>query len=316
MIYGFNSILTYLNANYALIILAILAYCLWREVGAALAGGIGQLFANAGSSWYISTGESGLSCPTVWYIVAALPAALFVALPAASYEISHRRGREASATELSIFCTLFFMAGFANYCVLALMNASGATDVAIGSLVLAALSSSVAVSISKLSAYGPGTRNSGRRNYQGLPCDNGTLRGPVDQGSQGSPLGDGSDRTASRMPDADAFIAHGPANSEQLGTQGPSHTPRPWASPTYLFNRNEFFIFRADHLKDLEKLLRRSPPGVLKGLQVAICRRLGRTPIEGDEHGFVQAYVIQFRRRLEASYPTYFAADRLELAAA
>ena len=92
--------------------------------------------------------------------------------------------------------------------------------------------------------------------------------------------------------------------------------PAPASSAAYLFNGNEFFIFPYKHLRGLEDLVRREPPGVLEGLHAAICQRLGRKIIAGDERAFLRAYVRQFRKRIETSCPEYFAPERFEILAA
>ena len=199
---------------------------------------------------------------------------------------------------------LLFAALSANYCLLVLNDVPLAGDAASGAFLIASLFAVGAITLDKLSS---------ERLFVAA------------QPSVTSPA------YSVEMPDDMLAEALTNISSVEVGVyptagdnEAPSnpvrilHKPRlePISSTAYLFSRNEFFIYRHQHLKDLEDLLRREPPGVLEGLHVAICRRLGRLPVAGDEHAFVRAYVTQFRKQIETSYPAYFAPERLERLAA
>ena len=317
MIGDLNSIIAYLDANFVLIVLAAVAYSLWREVGAAAVGAAGQFFVNAGSSyWHHLPSEAAQGCANVSVLIAILPTILFAALPTASIGISQRRAHTSDMFDLTIFSSLFFAAGFANDAALALAGASSAAGAVSGPLLLSLMLGSAAIATSSLSNEVLGGLEPVAGNFDKSFYDDSNFRGAKDRDAQ--PFGSlgGSDQPITATPPANPIEPHAkPAFTSSDKHSETRSRPRV-SSPTYLFNRNEFFIFRSEHLKDLEDLLRREPPGVLAGLQLAICRRLGRVPVEGDERGFVLAYVAQFRRRIDASYPTYFVPDRLDVAAA
>ena len=316
MIGGLNSVIAYLDASFVLIVLAAVGYTLWHEVGAAAVGGVGQLIVNAGSShWYNPPSEAAQDCANVSVLIAILPVALFAALPTASIGLSQRRARTSGLLDVTIFSSLFFATGFANNAALALAGANSAAGAFGGPLLLSLMFGSAAIAMSNLNHDGLNTLKPDAGELRNSPHENGTVR-LLDVRDAG-PLGSSKDSDQQisvplanpLIPDAKPYLASSAKHSET--------SPLPSiASPTYLFNRNEFFIFRSEHVKDLEDLLRREPPGVLAGLQLALCRRLGRVPVESDERGFVQAYVAQFRKHLAVWYPTYFVPDRFDVVAA
>lgn len=317
MIGGLNSIITYLDTNMVLIVLAAVAYSLWREVGAAAVGAAGQLFVNADSSnWHHLPSGAAQGCANVAVLIAILPVVLFAALPTASIEISQRRARTSDVFDLTIFSSLFFATGFANNSALALTGASIAAGAVSGPLLLSLMLGSAAIAISSLSKGVLRVLEQDADNFGKNYNEETTFRQAKDRDARSLCSPQGSDQPISATPPANPVKPHAKPALASPAKHGETRSRPPVASPTYLFNRNEFFIFRTEHLKDLENLLRREPPGVLAGLQLAICRRLGRVPVEGDERGFVQAYVAQFRKRIGASYPTYFVPDRLDVAAA
>ena len=317
MIGGLNSIIAYLDANFVLIVLAAVAYSLWREVGAAAVGAVGHLFVNAGSSyWHNLPSGAAQGCAYVSVLIAIFPVVLFAALPTASIGISQQRAQTSGLFELTIFSSLFFATGFANNATLALAGVTNAVGALDGPLLLSLLFGSVAIAMSNLNNDGLDALEPDAGDLRKSPHEHSAIRllEVRDARPFGSPKN--SDRSISASPLANPLTPNAKPYLVSSARHSETSPRPPIASPTYLFNRNEFFIFRSEHVNDLEELLRREPPGVLVGLQLAICRRLGRAPVEGDERGFVQAYVAQFRKQLAACYPTYFVSGRLDVVAA
>lgn len=296
-----DTILAYAGASYPVLLLASAGYMFFRELGAAAGAAIGQFLANLGSSpWGAATIHSQPSCLDVLQVGAALPLVLFALVPAVRLEISYRRREASGASDFLSFWTLFFLASAANHAVNALFGIPYASPAAGGALWLALLSGSAAFVVSTPDIAPAAELVQSERTtavlpplLQEAPAVTKPRLVPIPQSDEPAeskqPLS-ASAREAEVLP----FV---PRRMAERGSQA--------MSTSYLFNNNEFFIFRHEHIQVLEDLLRREPPGVLEGLQSAICARLGRRMIAGDERAFVQSYVSQFRRRLEACYPAY-----------
>jgi hypothetical protein len=308
-----DPILAYAGVSYPALLLAAAAYILFREVGAAAVAAIGQYLANVGpSSWGASTLHSAPTCVDVLHVVAALPLVLFAVVPAARSELSYRRREGSSTSDALSFWPLFFLASAANHATIALVGIPDASQAAGGALLLALLSGAAAIVVSTrdislaVEPVQSKPTTAGRPAFvqaQAAPPVTGPRSVPIQHEAEPTEAGHPQPATA-REAEVLPFVRR------KAGESSPPET-----STTYLFNKNEFFIFRQEHLQVLEDLLRREPPGVLKGLQSSICARLGRRLIQGDERAFVQAYVSQFRLRLEACYPGTSVPLRMALAA-
>lgn len=300
-----SSILAFCEANSIIPLLAAVGYVVYREVGTAAAAAFGQYFVNASSlSRTYAISGAGERCSTVVIFLALLPLLVFATLPSVHFVISRRQGRTRNASSFLIIFALLFAALSANYCLLALNDVPMAGDAASGAFLIASLFAVGAITLDKLSSE--------RLSVAAQPS---AISPAYSVEMPGDMLAEPWTNVGS------VEVGVYPTSGENEAPPNPVrilHRPRPEpiSSAAYLFNRNEFFIYRHQHLKDLEDLLRREPPGVLEGLHVAICRRLGRLPVAGDEHAFVRAYVTQFRKRIETCYPSYFAPERLERLAA
>jgi hypothetical protein len=284
---------------------------LFRELGAAAVAALGQYLANVGpSSWSVSTLHSPPPCVDVLQVVAALPLVLFALVPAARSELSYRRREGSGASDGLSFWALFFLASAANHAAIALVGVPDASHAAGGAVWLALLSGIAAIVVSTPDIAPAAELVHSERVRIVEPA---FLQVPAPAAVTGP-------RLVFSPPEAQPVEAKHPQpvsarEAEVLPFVRTKADGHPATSTTYLFNRNEFFIFRHEHVQVLEDLLSREPPGVLKGLQYSICARLGRRIIPGDERAFVQAYVSQLRRRLEACYPGTRVAPKLALAA-
>jgi hypothetical protein len=305
-----EAILAYAGVSYPVLFMAAAAYMLFREVGAAAAAAIGQYLANVGhSSWVASSLHSATPCVDALQVVAALPLVLFALVPAARSELSYRRRKANTASDNLSFWALFFLASAANHATIALLGMPDASQAAGGALWSALLAGVGAV---VFSAPAPAAEL--------VELQRTTIPRPAYVQVQAAPAST-RPRLVFSQPEAEPLEAERPqpvsaGRAEVLAFVPTKAVGRPATRTTYLFNKNEFFIYRQEHIPVLEDLLRREPPGVLEGLQSSICARLGRRIIPGDERAFVQAYVSQFRRRLQVCYPTYGSHQQRELLAA
>ena len=301
-----NSVLLYIETNYPLLIIAAAAYAFWREFGAVAAGALGQISLNVDLSLsaYIEN-PFNQSCGIIIGFARFLPLTLYIVLPSVfSILLISSRLKENGFAQFLIFWSAFFTAVWVNLAVLASRGVPLAADTMGGAALLAGLLGVAAVTVAKLS----GQLASCGEVQTGLVVKAPKVRRMCDQPGvslieqtthayPGSPL--------HREP---VFAFKVIETSHKEGNCQAS-------APTYLFNRNEFFIFRHEHLKELEDLIYREPPRVIEGLQSTICRRLGRTPIPGEERAFVRAYVAEFRKQINKSCPEFFLPERLDLAA-
>ena len=300
-----SAIIASLDANLIVPLLAVAAYAVYREVGAVAAAAFGQYFVNASSlsRAYVMDGTDHGCLPLV-ISLALLPLLVFAFVTSAYSETVRSQERTSNASDVLLFLAMLSAAISANHCMLALTNVPLAAGSAWSASLIAGLFAGAAITLRRLGGASLTT------------VDQSIVISPADAGNAlREVLAGASYSTAAVEPASDAT----PIDDEApTNIARPLQRTRPEAvsSTSYLFNRNEFYIFRHGHLKDLEDLLRREPPGVLEGLHAAISYRLGRTPIAGDQRAFVRAYVSQFRKRIEVSYPEYFAPERLELLAA
>ena len=305
-----DSILFYLHTNYPVLVLAVAGYALFREVGAVAAGAFGQYFVSVGSlSWGYDLGDQPGSCTAMSYLCALLPLTLFAFVLGAHHEASRNQGTLHRLSNPVGFWAIFFAAISVDHWILDLVVAPPVGGAAWGASTIAVLLGCAAAILGNSKEHESDLATS-------API---ALSGSFGQHPHEALA---TEPTGVSKPD------HAPlapvVDDEDVGSQVASiisqastqHRPSPMLSTAYLFNRNEFFIYRQNHLQDLEALIRREPPGVLAGLHAAICRRLGRTPVAGDERAFMQAYVAQFRKRIASSYPEFLVPERLDRRAA
>ena len=296
-----DTILAYAGASYPVLFLAAAGYMLFRELGAAAAAAIGQFLTNVGpSSWGAATIHSQPPCLDVLQVGAALPLMLFALVPAVRSELSYRRREASSASDFLSFWALIFLASATNLAADTLFGIPDASQAAGGALWLALISGSAAIVFSN-------PDNAPAKEL--VRCERiMAVRPPFMQEAPAvmrprlAPIQQSDEPAENKQPQS--------ARAKEVEVlpfvrRSVVEKSFPATSTSYLFNKNEFFIYRHEHIQELEDLLRREPPGVLEGLQTAICARLGRRIIAGDERAFVQSYVSQFRRRLEACYPAY-----------
>lgn len=305
-----DSILFYLHANYPVLMLAVAGYALFREVGAVAAGAFGQYFVSVGSisSGYELGDRNGI-CTAMSYLCALVPLTLFACVPGAHHEVSRAQGTLNRLSNPVGFWAILFAAISVNHWILDVVIAPPTGGAAWGASIIAVMLGCAAAILGKSKEHESGLARPAplpsSQAFSQDPCGSfateptGVSR--LDQAPLGPVVGD--EDTGSQV-------------TSMVGQVSTYDRPSPMLSTAYLFNRNEFFIYRHDHLQDLEALIRREPPGVLAGLHTAICRRLGRTQVAGDERAFTRAYVAQFRKRIASSYPEFLVPERLDRRAA
>jgi uncharacterized RDD family membrane protein YckC len=68
----------------------------------------------------------------------------------------------------------------------------------------------------------------------------------------------------------------------------------------YRFGETELAVYGEYELQTLERVLREKRADALVQVHEAICRKIGRSPVRGEERAFLDAYYTQLRARLEA----------------